>query len=213
MKHQHLLFYDEFDDPVLDSLHGHIPNRALWTVVSGNDDHTHLVRSELRLDATVFDEDSELYLRTPIMPADVRIEALFHFLDGAPEVPYFGIYSRLAVGNTDYAGLTVWPTTAGAIYGTWHVGSASLWDEQNLAWGSMAGCDIYTELTAVGRELSFKFVNLTLRNETFWHYTIPESGVGSYRYCALRMVPGGQRGGFAEHGCKYFKVFGADKAE
>lgn len=211
MKHQHLLFYDEFDDPVLDSLHGHIPNRELWTVVSGNDDHTHLVRSELRLDDATFNEQSELYLRTPAMPADVRVEALFHVL-GAGEYPFFGIYSRLAVAGTDYAGLTVWPSTAGAIYGTWHVGSASLWDEQNLAWGSMYDCDIYAELTAVGRELSFKFVNLTLRNETFWHYTIPESGIGSHRYCGLRIVPNGQRG-FVEHGCKYFKVFGADKAE
>jgi hypothetical protein len=76
----------------------------------------------------------------------------------------------------------------------------------------MYDCDIYTELTAVGRELSFKFVNLTLRNETFWHYTIPEASIGSHRYCGLRIVPNGQRG-FSEHGCKYFKVFGADKAE
>ena len=213
MKHQHLLFYDEFDDPVLDSLHGHIPNRGLWTEPNGHDHRTHLVRSELRLDTATFNAQAELFLQTPVMPADVRIEALFHFLAGGA-YPFFGIYARYGGGGTDYASMTVWPTAAGEIYGSWQwdgggVGSITY---QDTAWGSMFDCDIYAELTAVGRELSFKFVNLTLRNETMWHYTIPEAAIGAYRYCVLRIVPNGQAG-FMEHGCKYFKVFGADKAE
>lgn len=213
MKHQHLLFYDEFDDPVLDSLHGHIPNRGSWTVVAGNEDNTHLIQGELRLDAATFDTATTLFLQTPLMPADVRVEALFHFR-GAADYPMFRMFARYGGGGTDYAGMLVNPGGNGEVYAywQWNGGGAGSWADQDMAWGTMLNRDIYAELTCVGRELHYKFVNLAPRKETEFHYTIPVDAIGSYRYCALEIIPN-NRLGFQEHGCKYFKVFGADKAE
>lgn len=214
MKPQHLLFYDEFDDPVLNSLHGHVPNRGPWTVVTGNEDNTHLVQGELRLDTATFDAATELFLRTPEMPADVRVEALFHFRDVA-SYPFFEIFARYGGGGTDYAGMLVYAGGNGEVYAYWQWdgGGAGSWANQDLAWGTMLNRDIYVELTCTGREINYKFVNLAPRKETEFHYTIPVAAIGAYRYCALRIVPNNRQGGPVEHGCKYFKVFGADKAE
>jgi hypothetical protein len=183
-------------------------------VVTGNPSNTHLIQSELRLDTATFDPATTLFLQTPLMPADVRVEALFHFR-GAADYPMFRMFARYGGGGTDYAGALVNPGGNGEVYAywQWNGGGAGSWADQDMAWGTMLNRDIYAELTCVGRELNYKFVNTHPRKETVFHYTIPVEAIGSYRYCALEIIPNNRQGGPLEHGCKYFKVFGADKAE
>lgn len=202
---QHPIHYDDFDDEVLGNLTGHGCVRGNWTIVNGNANEALLRESQLYLTPA---STTDLALRTDALVSnDQRIEAL-GVVRG--DYPYMDVYLRWDAiwgASLEYL-LTRFDPSGNTVTHYCFAGGAAIatLPDTGMTWA--VGDEIFFEIIAIAREVTFRTTNLTNHYTTHADYRIPAIYTAWADYAGLGLTPAPQETNH-DNAFDYFKVFPA----
>ena len=202
---QHPIHYDDFNDDVLSNLMGHGCIRGNWTVVNGTIAEALLRNGELYLDPAA---TTTFCISTDALESDdLRIEALAVVRGDYPTMHVGLRWDRLYGATTAYLRSTITPST-NTLTSVYRHANANVATFTDAAFAWNVGDQIFFELIAIQRDVTFRTTNLTSGYTTHADYRIPEADGGWEHYAGLAFEIGEQETNH-DNSFDYFKVFPA----
>jgi len=202
---QHPIHYDDFDDVALANITGHTLPRGNWTTVYGVAAQALLRNGELYLAPAAL---LSLYLRTDIFESDdQRAEALGIVRGNYPNLDILLRWDGQVAGSVGYLLSRFIPAT-GAIVCMYAHGGVIPATFTDAGFGWNVGDEIFMEIIAIQRDVTFRTTNLTNHYTAHFDYRIPEADAGFGHYASVGLVPTPQQTN-SDNAFDYFKVFPA----
>jgi hypothetical protein len=202
---QHPIHYDDFDDEALSNITGHRLPRGNWTQAWGVAAQGLLRGSELYLAPAAL---LSFYLSTDILESDdQRIEAKGIIRGDYPNLDILLRWDGQVAGSLGYLLSRFIPAT-GAIVCMYAHGGGVTATFTDAGFGWNVGDEIFMEIIAIQRDVTFRTTNLTNHYTAHFDYRIPEADAGFGHYGGLGLVPTAQQTNY-DNAFDYFKVFPA----
>lgn len=202
---QHPIHYDDFDDEVLGNITGHVLPRGNWTIAAGVAAQVLLRESELYLTPA---STTTLYLATDILESDdQRAEAKGVVRGDYPGMDILLRWDGRVAGSQGYLLSRFIPAT-GAIACMYAHGGGITATFTDAGFGWNIGDEIFMEIIAIQRDITFRTTNLTNHYTAHFDYRIPEADSGFEHHGGLGLVVTAQQTNH-DNAFDYFKVFPA----